>query len=127
MSLAYDRRPRFIETFNDPLFEDGLSIGVGGLINQRIQFASTVGISIGEVGVPARNGLDTYYGTTAVTVGLTRFAGLRFDYSYFRYSFDNAAFLPSGLFRAHDRQRVGAHLILWAPLIHRERKADASR
>jgi hypothetical protein len=126
-SLAYNRRPLFVETFNEPLFLDGLSFGVGGMVNQRIQFRSTVGISIGKVGLTAGNGLNTSYGTTALTVGLTRFAGLGFDYSYFRYSFENATFLPLGFSSALDRQRVGAYLTLWAPLIHRERKADAPR
>jgi len=127
-SLAYNRGVGFVETFSEPLFSDSLTVGVGGMVNRRLQITSSIASSVGDVGLSGNgNGFDTYTGTVGVNFGLTRYMGLGVNYSYYRYSFESGVFLPAGFSREMDRQSVQAHLRVWVPLVHRARRPDASR
>jgi opacity protein-like surface antigen len=72
-------------------------------------------------------GYDTYLGTAGVTVALSRNISLGTSYSYYRYRFGTGATLPVGLARDVDRQSIQAYVSLWAPLINRSRRPNASR
>ncbi len=128
-SLAYDRGVGFIETFGDPFFSDSATLSVGGMINRRVRFHSGASTSVGDVGLSGAggNGFNTYTGSSGVNLGLTRSFGLALDYAYYHYSFKTGALLPLGLPRDMNRQSLTASLSLWAPLVHRARRPNASR
>ncbi len=126
--VAYDRSVRFVENFADPIFSDGASAFLGGLVNRRLEFTSRAGVSFGQIGGTVRGkNVKTYLGTAGLTYGLTRNVGLGVNYSYYRYAFGQSAVLPAGYDRKLDRQGVRAYITLWAPLVHRARRADAAR
>lgn len=127
-SLAYNRGVSFLETFGDPVLSDAATLSLGGMVNRRLQYHASAGLSVGDVGFGAgSSGFDTYTGGTGVTFGLTRALGLALDYTFYHYAFQAGALLPQGLPREMNRQSLTASLSLWAPLVHRARRPNAAR
>lgn len=127
-TLAYDRHVGFLETFADPFFADAGTLALGGSVSRRVQFASSASASTGQVGLTGTSrAFDTYRGALGFTYGLTRNLGLALDYSYYRYAFHADVVLPDRVPRDMNRQSVTASLQLWAPLVNRARRPDASR
>lgn len=127
-SAAYTRNIGFLERFAEPFFSDSISVGLAGLMHRRLQFRSSLHGSLGDVGLSASaNGFATYVAASGITFGLSRYVGLGVDYSYYRYAFDGGALLPAGLPSELGRHSVQSSLNLWAPLVSRARRADASR
>ena len=126
-TASYRRGVDFVEAFSEPFLSDGFSVGVGGMLNRRLQFGSAVGGALGSVGVGAEQNYDTYSASATLTYGLTRYMGLGTEYFLYRYRFDEIVRLPAGMSRHSNRQGVRVYLSLWAPLIHRARRPDATR
>lgn len=125
--VAYDRGLEFLETFRQPLFTDTVNGYYGGFISRRLQLRTGGGWSRGSLGLGASSDFDTYFANAGVTLGLTRLLALGVDSFYYRYRFTGDAELPLGLSPQLDRTGVRAYVTLWAPLVHRARRADASR
>lgn len=125
--VAYDRGLEFVEAFRQPLFTDTVNGYFGGFINRRLQLRTGAGWSRGALGLGASSDFDTYFANAGLTFGLTRLLGLGLDSFYYRYRFTGDAELPLGLSPQLDRTGVRAYVTLWAPLVHRARRADASR
>ena len=125
-SLAYDRNVGFTPPFREPLLYDSLTFMFDGMISRRLQFHSTAAAVYGNVGLEEGDKFSTYYTTTGISYGLSRSLGLGIDYTFYRYSFDTVV-LPEIRGGFLNRHSVRAYLTYWLPLIHRARRADATR
>ena len=125
--LAYDRNVSFLEAVNELLFNDGLSVGYGGLISRRLQFQSDARVAIGTVGLNARSDRFRMYTAEAtLTGGITRHLALGATAFFNDYSFDTSRFLPSGVAPEMTRVGIRGYVTAWAPLWYR-RRPNASR
>jgi len=128
-SLSYNRSVAFIEILREPVFYDGVSAAIGGLLGRRISVQGSVGTAFGNIGGTQnnsvggrRNPLDSYYGNAGMNIGLTRNLALGVSYMYYHYTFNTSAFLPIGFPQQLDRHSVRATLNAWVPVIQRARR-----
>lgn len=125
---GYDRGLTFNETYREPVLSHSVTAGISGLLGRRVQVGAMIGASKGSVGVKLTgNGFDGVYAGTSLGYALSRHANVAVSYSYYHYSFDEAAVLPVGALNALDRQGVRAVLNLWAPVFQSGRRSNASR
>jgi hypothetical protein len=124
----YNRNVIFVETLLDPVFSDSWSASFGGLITRRLQFQSSVGASLGRVGLDTPGSrFQTIVGSTGLSYAITRYVSVGANYSYYQYEFGDGVTLPPGVPRTMDRQSVRANLNLWMPLMNIARRPNASR
>ena len=122
-SLAYFRGVRIVETWTSPLFSDVMTASLGGLINRRIQVASSAGGSIRQLGVDSpHSGFTSYWATTNVSIALNRHLNFGVNYLYTQHRFDTDVPLPTLWPQRGERQRVSAHIGVWVPLLERTRR-----
>ncbi len=127
-SVAYDRNVRFVETFDQPVFADAVTLGLAGLVTRRVSVRSSAHATTGRLGfAPGDHPLRSYSATGGMQIGVSRFVAVSVDYSYAEYRFDPGVPLPAGWTHDLHRQRIEGNVNLWAPLIERARKDDASR
>ena len=124
---GYSRSVQFVDLLLDPVLYDSVDVGVGGLLNRRVELQSGFLASIGNIGVNNRytaNDFDTFLASTTLSVALTRNLQLGGYYAFYRYryAFGEGAFLPLGVAQNVDRQSIRVYLSLWAPLMHRARR-----
>jgi len=121
-SFDYSRQASFVESFLQPVFSDTVSAYLSGLFSRRVQFDAGAYLTYGKVGIngPA-NGYRSFYTTSGIGIGITRFLSGNVRYLYARYSFDQAVVVPRDL-RFTDRQGVTAYLSAWMPLYSRARR-----
>jgi hypothetical protein len=125
---SYQRGTFFIDTLAEPVFGDTGRIGVGGLITRRIQFQAAASTTIGNTGFSVQQRqFDSYRGTVSLSTALNRFMNVGVDYAYYKYIFDPLVELEPGLPHNVNRQSIRAHVSLWAPLMNKTRRRDASR
>ncbi len=127
-NLGYQRTANMVQTFGQPAIVDSVSVGVGGLISQRVQLSTSAGAFRGTVGITA--GAPHYTAGTAgigLQFALTRLLALGVGYSYYQYQFDSGVPLPRGMLPRMERQSVRVSLDLWAPLVTRARRPNAAR
>jgi hypothetical protein len=114
---AYGRRARLDESFDDLVVGDGVSAGIGGLLNRRVHVRATMGASLGSIGIDdGAPAFSTAHANAALGYALTRFANLSVTYSYYRHRFGAGAAMPLGLPPALDRQSVQINVSFLAPL-----------
>lgn len=121
-SLDYSRAAQFVESFLQPVFSDTVSGYLSGLFTRRVQFDAGAYLTYGKVGIDGpSNGYRSFYTTSGVGVGITRFLSGNVRYLYARYSFDQGVLVPRDL-QFTDRQGVTAYLSAWMPLYSRARR-----
>lgn len=118
----YFRGLRYVETFDEPLFNDTASVGFGGLVNRRVQVSTSVAASKGQIGFSRQRSFNTVSASAGMFVALSRFSNLSISYSHYRYSFDQDVLLPDGVVNDFGRQGVRVNLNLWAPLAATRRR-----
>lgn len=129
-ALAYSRDAGFLQNLRQPVFADSLFLSIAGFASRRVQVSTSLGAALGTVGIietTRSNGYNTFFGSLALTFGVTRYAGLNARYSYYHYSFDRTVQLPQATGPQLNRQSVQGGVSLWLPLAHRSRKPDAAR
>lgn len=128
-ALAYDRSVGFWETLQEPIFADRITVGVNGLITRRVEFRSSAGVSIGDVGfVGDQRGFSSQFAMASIGTAITRRLEFGVQYAFYRHLFDSAAALPVGFPLDLDRQTVRAYITVWQPLFFRARRPpDATR
>ena len=127
LSGGYRRGTYFAETLPEPVYGDSAQISLAGLITRRLQFQANAGTSLGKAGSSSRRNYDIYRGSVSLSTALTRFMNVGVDYAYFDYSFDDAILLDPGVPRDVSRQSIRAHISMWAPLLNRSRRNNATR
>ena len=127
-SLAYDRGLTFIAAFQQPVQQDSVAAGFGGLVTKRLQFASSAGYARGIVGFNTpNNGFTSAFGSVSLTYGLSQALGLGAAYTNYRPHFGSGITVPGGVFNEGDRQTVRVFLTVWVPLLSTKARPDASR
>jgi hypothetical protein len=126
-AITYGRGWRYADIFEAPVFSDSVSIGIGGLISRRLQFAAGAAATSGGVGFTERNGLIRMSGSAALTMGLTQFVGLSLAYVYYRHDFEADVVLAPGVLRTSERHGVRAAVSVMAPIFQRSRRPNAAR
>jgi hypothetical protein len=127
--LTYQRNVGYNDFVREPLFYDGLNVGIGGLINRRLSFQSGVGATRGVVGVVTQpsDGFYAVTGSAGVNAALTRHLALGLNYTFYHYSFEQAAALTTGLLPLINRHSVNVTLNVWAPVFQHGKRRNASR
>jgi hypothetical protein len=127
-SLQYGRNVQVVETWQQPLFTDGVSVEFGGLMTRRLQFHSSVRGSLGHVGRDTEaTRVETYSGAAGLGYAFSRSLRLSADYLYYRYELGrDAAVLPNAPGQL-NQQSARVTLSVWAPVFTRTRRGDASR
>jgi hypothetical protein len=124
-TVGYSRGVRFVETLLEPVFQDSMWAGFGGLVNRRMSVQSSFRASLGSVGFgsdSANNGFDTYVGSVGTSVAITQHVSFGASYSIYRYTFEDAVVLPIGVPSFVHRQSVRAFISVWAPLLNTGRR-----
>ena len=126
--LAYGRQVLVHETWTEPVMADAMTAGLGGLITRRLQFSATAQGGLGTIGAAANApGFDSLAGRATLSMAITRFMNLGVAYSYYHHRFDSHAVVPTNIRASMDRHSVSASVNLWAPLVTRGRRTNASR
>jgi hypothetical protein len=129
-ALAYTRDAGFLQNLRRPVFADAVSLLISGQASRRVQVSTSLGAALGTVGLidtTGSNGYNTFFGTSAVTFGVSRYAALDVGYSYYHYAFDRGVELPQATGRHLNRQTVQAAVKLWLPIAYRSRRPHAAR
>jgi hypothetical protein len=127
LSGAYTRGTYYTESLSAPVFGDSAVVSLNGLISRRLNFSAVGSTSLGSVGAGSRRNYDIYRGALNLSTALTRFMNVGVSYSYFNYSFEEGVVLDPGLPRDINRQSIRAHVSLWAPIVNRSRRSNATR
>lgn len=119
-SLAATRNTEFLPGFLAPVFSDGVSSTVSGMLADRVQWTAAVGASRGQVGFESQESFVSYTGTSRLSAGLTHHLGLYAEYSYYHYN------LPAGsttivLLPQLSRQSVSVGFSAFVPIFTRVR------
>lgn len=107
---SYDRNVQFVPTFVDPLFSDGVTVGVQGRVTRTSGAQLSATWSKGTVGIPSD---DNDYATTSFSAqyrhGITRTLGAYAEYIFFDSTFGSGVELPRLVPGSQRRQgiRVG--------------------
>jgi hypothetical protein len=122
-TVGYGRGVRFVETLLEPVFQDSITAGFGGLVNRRVSMQSSFRASIGTVGFGSDdNGYDTYIASLGSSVAISQHVSFGASYSIYRYTFEDAVVLPIGVPSFVHRQSVRASISVWAPLLNAGRR-----
>jgi hypothetical protein len=130
LSVAFNRGFQFVERFREPFFSDSMTAGVSGLVTRRLQARSGISGTFGNTDVTGGGGdfrYHTYQTASALVLALSRHVGFQIEHVYYLHRFAAATPLAPGLARDLDRHGLRANVILWAPLVYRARRPDASR
>lgn len=120
-SVAATRNTEFLPGLLQPMFSDGVSGTVSGMLGDRVEWSAAVGASRGQIGYEAVDDFVTYTGNSRLSAGLTRHLGIFAQYHYYRYN------LPPGsssvvLLPQLSRQGVSVGLSAFVPIFTRERQ-----
>jgi hypothetical protein len=126
--LAYARYGYYADRLGEVVFSDAVNLSVGGLITRRVSLHTGIGASYGRVGLAdGNNRARAVYGFAGLSTALGRYVALGGNYTYYLHSFGAEVSLPGGIPREIDRQSIGVHLSVWAPLFTSARSQNASR
>lgn len=119
-SVSATRNTEFLPGFLQPIFSDGVSATISGMLGDRLEWSSAVGASRGQIGYEAVDNFISYTGHSRLSAGLTRHLGVFAQYHYYHYS------LPPGstsvvLLPQMSRQGVSVGLSAFVPIFTREK------
>jgi hypothetical protein len=118
--VNYKRGLEYIVDLPEPVFADGASVGVDGLVSRRVDLVMSAGYSSGESLLNRENLLyDTYTGQLRVRYAFGRPFAVFAEYLYYYYSFRGNTQLREGLPPGLERSGVRAGLTLWVPAMRR--------
>ena len=125
---SYNRNVSFHEMWQQPVMSDGVTVGLGGLLTRRLQFSAGARAALGTVGVRSNSpGFDNVSAGSTLSYAVARFMNVGVTYSYYHHRFDAGVALPAGIPGSLDRHGVRGSVSLWAPLMSRVRRPNASR
>jgi hypothetical protein len=117
---TYRRGFEYVAAFRDPVFTNGFSVGLDGLLNRRWEFRASAGYSTGASAIDrGRSAFDTYTGTVRLQYALGRKWAVYSEYLYYFYDFGASTALRPGLPPTLERNSVRLGLTAWIPVIGR--------
>jgi hypothetical protein len=121
-ALRYRRGVTFIDEVADPLFSDGVSAELTGLLSPRLDFTSSGTFARGVVGLQRDSSYQMYGARSHLRYALSRVIALYAEYLLFHYDFADAIPLTGGLPSAFNRQAVRVGVTLRTQLIDMGRR-----
>jgi hypothetical protein len=117
---SVQRGVEYVPEFTEPVFADGFTTSLEGLITRRLDLVMSAGYSRGASALIADSfELDTYTGTVRLRYALARSYALYVQAFHYRYeSSGEAARLPDAR-RLIERTGVRAGLTFWVPVLQR--------
>jgi len=116
---SYHRGLDYIPELAEPVYSDGVSWTLTGLLTQRMDFTAGVGFSTGEpVSFRSANAFDTYTANARIRHSVSRTMALYLEYVYYYYDFSAAQVQP-GVPPQMERNGVRAGLTFWLPVRRR--------
>lgn len=117
LSVAYDRRLRYIPGFAEVVFGDSVSASVGGALGSRTTLVFSTGYSDGIGFGRQGSRYDTYLGSARLNVLAARLVTVFSEYFYYHYDFSDRQSLPVGFLSNVDRQGVRGGMTFNLPLM----------
>ena len=116
----YRRGMEYIPAFTEPVFTDGVSANVDGMISRRFEVTMSAGYSNGESAF-SRNAsaLKTYNGEVRLRYALNQTMAAYVQYLYYFYDFGRNTQLAPGMPARLERNAVRAGFTLWLPVVQR--------
>jgi hypothetical protein len=119
-SLLASRGLGFVAAFQEPALIDSVTASLGGQLATRLHWVSSAGLTRGYIGLDQSRHYDALYGTSALSLGLTR------HISAFAQYFYNRNRLPAGsspllALTDFDRQTASVGLSLFQPIFNTQR------
>jgi hypothetical protein len=116
----YRRAMEYIPTLTEPVFTDGVSANLDGLIARRVDLTITGGYSTGASAFTRdTSALKTYSGDARIRYALNRTMAAYVQYLYYFYEFGGSAHLAPGMASRLERNAVRAGFMVWLPVVQR--------
>ena len=122
---AYTRSLRYDTAVWEPVWSDNASASLNGRFGERTTLTMGAGYNRGNQVTGGTAGYETYYGSAALQVAITRMLAATAQYLYYWYDYPPGYNLPAGMPRRLDRQRILVGASLWLPLARSGRAAEA--
>jgi hypothetical protein len=117
---TFRRGLEYVAQLTEPVYIDGFSAELGGLVTRRIDVQTSARYSSG---VSALNRDALAFGTRGADLrmqyAVTRSLAVYTQYLYYFYDFTGNAQLPTGIPSGLERHGVRAGLTLWVPAVRR--------
>lgn len=113
--VSYRRGVAYVAELTEPVFTDGVSASIGGLLTRGMDLRLAAGYSSGESVLYATSGFDTYTASARSRFAVTRRLGVYLEYLYYFYDFGGNSLVAPGLSPRLERHGVRGGLTLWVP------------
>ncbi len=118
---AYRRGVEYLAVLRDPVFTNGASAAIDGLLSRGVLFTAGAAYSSGAsaLNFGSSSAYTTYTGNVRLSHALTRTLSLYGEYLYYYYDFRGTLQLQPGFPRTLERNAVRVGLTLWVPMTGR--------
>lgn len=113
---SYSRTFEYVPGLRDPVFADGFSAGLQGLLSRRWEMSASTGFSDGESVQDTESAYSTYRVEARLRYAMTRNWAMYGEYLYYYYNFRNSTQLPPGVPPMLERNGVRLGLTLNAAI-----------
>ena len=117
--VFYGRNVRYLEAYPNPLLSYSGGAVLNGMVNHRTDVTASFGVSDGNAGSAAS--FTTYFGSTQMTIALSRMFAVGVDYWYSHLVADPHS-LPITLAGKLDEQTAHVYIKVWTSLISRPKR-----
>lgn len=118
---TFRRGLEFVAQLTEPVFVDGTTVGVRGLLSPRLDLQTSARYATGESALNRTTlAFDTYGGDARLRYALTRSMAVYGEYLYYFYDFSGGTpqSLPT-LAAGLERHAIRAGLTLWLPVVRK--------
>lgn len=116
----YRRGMEYIPALTEPVFTDGVSANLDGMITRRADLTMSAGYSSAKSAFDrTASSLETYNGDVRLRYALNRTLAAYVQYIYYVYDFGGNTQLAPGLAPRLERNAVRVGFMLWLPVVQR--------
>jgi hypothetical protein len=116
----YRRALEYLPSLTEPVFTDGVSVYVDGLITPRIDVTVSGGYVSGASALsPALSAFKTSTGDVRIRYAINRTLAGYVQYLYYFYDFSGQARLAPRIASRFERNAIRAGFTLWLPVMQR--------
>jgi hypothetical protein len=117
---VYRRGLDYVTELSQPVFSDGYSAVVEGLVTRRLGLTVSGNYSSGQAALYENaSPYDTYTGNIKIRYAVSQMWAASIDYLYYYYDFRGTLLLHAGVPPALERTGLRAGLTLWMPLVRK--------